>query len=108
MGDVTPLRQHNDHHNHGRRQRKWSPRASEDDLCPAPMRRIDRGQPLEQANMLFVGSEGCMPLKMLLCFGDDAPPLHQSVLRAIHPSLPPESIFACSGGYLRSIRRVGA
>ena len=64
MGDVTPLRQHN-HHNHGRRRRKWSPRASQDDLYPTPTHWIDRGQPLEQANMLFVGSEGCMPLKTL-------------------------------------------
>ena len=51
---MTPLRQHN-HHNHGRRRRKWSPRASQNALRPAPTRHIDRGQSPEQADMLVVG-----------------------------------------------------
>ena len=58
--------------NHGRRRQKWSPRASQDALRPTLTRRIDRGQPPEQAGMLFVGvdrvygSQKCSPVLAMM------------------------------------------
>ena len=54
MCDVTLPSTHN-HHNHGHRQRKWAPRASQDALHPISMRSNDQGRPRDQANMVLVG-----------------------------------------------------
>ena len=51
---VTSDRGHNSP-DHGLRRRKWAPRGPPEALRPAPTRRIDRGQPPDRANMLFVG-----------------------------------------------------
>ena len=49
-----------------------------------------------------------MALNVLLYFGDDASPLHQSVLRAVHPLNPLKIISACLGGCRPSIEDSGA
>ena len=100
---MTPQRQHN-HHNHGRRRRKWSPRASQDALRPAPMQHIDRGRSPEQAGVLFV--IGHMPLKTLRCCGGTSSLEQRSVLRGMHPINPTPKHICLLGGLSRSIRRV--
>jgi len=47
-----------------------------------------RDSPLSKQMCLGVGLIRCMPLKMLLCSNDDAPPQHRSILRGICPINP--------------------
>ncbi len=54
------------------------------------------------------GSRVFMDLKALLCSSNDESLQHRSVLGTINALNSPKVIFACSGGYHPSIRRVGA
>ena len=94
---MTPQQQHN-HHNRGRRRRKWSPRASQDALRPTPTHHIDRGRSPEQADMFFVGIEGPTPHKTLRCCGGASPLEQRSILRGIHRINPTPKHIRLLGG----------
>ena len=104
---MTPQRQHN-HHNHGRRRRKWSPRASQNALRPAPTRHIDRGRSPEQADMLVVGIDRAYAPQNARMLWRCITAGTKERLRGIRPINHPPKHFACSGDCPRSIRRVGA
>ena len=104
---MTPQRQHN-HHNHGRRRRKWSPRASQNALRPAPTRHIDRGRSPEQADMLVVGIDRAYAPQNARMLWRCITAGTKKRLRGIRPINHPPKHFACSGDCPRSIRRVGA
>ena len=53
-GAPLPFHNHNSP-DHGLRRHKWAPRGPQEALRTAPTCRADRGQPPEQANVLFVG-----------------------------------------------------
>jgi len=61
-GAPLPFHNHNSP-DHGLRRRKWAPRGPQKALRAALTCRADRGQPPEQANVLFVGVYGQWPSK---------------------------------------------
>ncbi len=64
----------------------------------APQQCIVRmGSNPQASDYNFVGSEGVYGHQSASCSGDDASPQHRSVLRAIHPLIPPKIITACLG-----------
>ncbi len=98
-------------HNHFRRRQKWPPSAPHEALCSAPMLLMDGQRPPEIVDVVFWGVEGvCMPIKALLCSGDDASPQHRSVLRAMHTLNTLKNHIRMLGGLspIHSKRRSGA
>jgi hypothetical protein len=64
------------------------------------MLRMDGRQPSEIADIVFWGLRVFMPLKVLICSGDDASPQHRSALRAIHTLNSLKSYILLLGGLL--------
>jgi hypothetical protein len=75
---------HHNHHNHGCRRQKWPPSTPHEAMCSAPTLLMDGQWPPKIEDVVFGGLRVCMPIKALLCSGNDASPQHWSVLRAIH------------------------
>ncbi len=96
-------------HNHGRRRRKWPPRAPHEALRSTPMRQMDGRQPPQLADVFWGGLRVFMAPKALVCSGNDELPQHWSVLRAINTLNSPKKYIRLLGGLLpiHSIRRCG-
>jgi hypothetical protein len=94
---VTSFRGHISQ-DHGLRRRKLAPRGPLEAFRPALTRRNDRGQPPEQANILFVG--GCM------VYGPQkAPMLRRRIIAVTNehfgghkPFNPPQKVYSLARG----------
>ncbi len=90
---------HHNRHNHGRRRRKRPPSTPHEAFHSMPMLRIDGWQPPELADVFFGGGlRVFMALKVLLWSGNDGPPQHRSVLRAINTLNSPKNYIRMLGG----------
>ncbi len=96
-------------HNHSRRRREWPPSAPHEALRSALTLLIDGRHPPEIADVVLGGLRVCMPLKVLLCSGDDESPQHRSVLRATHTLNNLKKYIRLLGGLspIHSMRRRG-